>query len=137
MEPEGPGLGPLRAAGPVILGHAAAALAAFVLGTVQMLAPKGTGPHRALGRIWVALMAGVALSSFASFELRVIGPFSPIHLLSAITLVSLAAGLHAARVGDVERHRKAMLSLYVLALVLTGAFTLLPGRAMHAVLFGS
>ncbi len=29
-----------------------------------------------------------------------------------------------------------MRSLYIFALILTGAFTLLPGRAMHAVVFG-
>jgi uncharacterized membrane protein len=30
-----------------------------------------------------------------------------------------------------------MLSLYFLALIVTGLFTLLPGRVMHSVLFGS
>jgi uncharacterized membrane protein len=29
-----------------------------------------------------------------------------------------------------------MIALYVAALVVTGAFTLLPGRTMHTVLFG-
>jgi uncharacterized membrane protein len=33
-------------------------------------------------------------------------------------------------------HRNSMIQLYVLALLLTGAFTLVPGRTMHAVIFG-
>jgi uncharacterized membrane protein len=33
--------------------HALAAMAAFVLGVVQLAAPKGTLPHRTLGWIWV------------------------------------------------------------------------------------
>lgn len=132
----GPGLAPLLAEGPVVAGHAGAALAALALGTAQMLAPKGTRFHRVVGRLWVFLMAAVALSSFAIFELRLIGPFSPIHALSAFTLGSLAYAVRAARQGRIEAHRKAMTSLFYLALVLTGAFTLVPGRAMHAVLFG-
>ena len=40
------------------------ALAALGLGIIQMIRPKGTVLHRWLGRIWVAMMAFVALSSF-------------------------------------------------------------------------
>lgn len=44
-------LAPLFAAGPIVTVHAFAAMAAFVLGSVQLLAPKGTLPHRTLGYI--------------------------------------------------------------------------------------
>jgi uncharacterized membrane protein len=37
---------------------------------------------------------------------------------------------------DVNSHRRAMLGLFFGALVIAGVFTLLPGRIMHAVLFG-
>jgi len=47
-------LAPLLQAGSVIQLHAFAAMSAFVLGVVQLVAPKGTIPHRALGWIWVA-----------------------------------------------------------------------------------
>ncbi|MEM1313919.1 MAG: DUF2306 domain-containing protein [Pseudomonadota bacterium] len=120
----------------MVVGHAAAAVVALGLGAVQLFGPKGARAHRWLGRLRVALMAAVALSSFAIFSLRVIGPFSPIHVLSAVTLASLACGLRAAWRGDVEAHRKSMTSLFRLALVVTGAFAQIPGRAMHAVLFG-
>jgi uncharacterized membrane protein len=45
------------------------------------------------------------------------------------------AVLHAHR-HRVLDHRKAMISIYVGALLVAGAFTFLPGRIMHAVAFG-
>jgi hypothetical protein len=57
-------LAPLLDAAPAIPLHAFAAMAAFVLGVVQLAAPKGTLPHRTLGWIWVVLMMSVAISSF-------------------------------------------------------------------------
>ncbi len=88
-------LAPMLAANSGIQLHAFAAMAAFALGIVQLSAPKGTIPHRAIGWTWVALMLGV-----------------------------------------VRQHRIAMLSLFFGALVIAGAFTLVPGRIMHAVVFG-
>jgi uncharacterized membrane protein len=57
-------LAPLLNAAPAIPLHAFAAMTAFVLGVVQLAAPKGTLPHRTLGWIWVCLMLTVAVSSF-------------------------------------------------------------------------
>ncbi|MEJ0077003.1 MAG: DUF2306 domain-containing protein [Alphaproteobacteria bacterium] len=130
-------LAPLLNASPVIQVHAFAAMAVFALGLVQFAAPKGTLPHRTIGFIWVALMAMIALSSFWIHEIRLVGPFSPIHLLSIFTLVMLPlAVLHAHR-HRVMEHRKAMISIFLGALVIAGAFTFLPGRIMHAVAFGN
>ena len=106
--PAGPGLAPLLAEGPVVVAHASAALIALGLGAAQLYGPKGTRGHRRLGRLWAALMAAVALSSFAIFQLRLIGPFSPIHALSVYTLFCLAYAIRAARSGNIEGHRKAM-----------------------------
>jgi len=36
----------------------------------------------------------------------------------------------------VKQHRNAMISVFVGALLIAGAFTFLPGRIMHAVAFG-
>ena len=127
---------PLFTSGPIITGHALAALAAIALGALQLALPKGTFAHRGAGLAWIATMALVALSSFFINEFRTFGPFSPIHILSAFTLWALWSGVAAARRGDIAHHRQTMWSLYALALILTGAFTLLPGRRMHAVLFG-
>src|SRR5580693_5602232 len=82
-------LAPLLNASPTIQLHAFAAMAAFALGVVQLSAPKGTLPHRTIGWIWVTLMAVVSLSSFWIHQLRLWGPWSPIHLLSIFTLAML------------------------------------------------
>ena len=74
-------LAPLLEAPGTIPLHAFAAMAAFALGIVQFAAPKGTLPHRTLGWIWVLLMLRSRISSFWIHEIRLVGPFSPIHLL--------------------------------------------------------
>ena len=88
-------LAPLLNAAPAIPLHAFAAMAAFALGVVQLAAPKGTLPHRTLGWIWVLLMAFVAASAFWIHQIRLWGPWSPIHLLSIFTGVT-GGGLVAA-----------------------------------------
>jgi len=116
--------------------HTYCALLSILIGAVQFMRKKGGRSHRLLGRIWVGLMAIVALSSFAIFEIRLLGPFSPIHLLSLLTLGTLVVAIQAARAGNIQRHKQALASLYGFGLVLAGAFTLVPGRILHQVLFG-
>ena len=130
-------LDPLLSAQQPIPVHAIAALLAIVLGGFQLWGPKGTRNHRMLGYIWVGLMVIVGFSGFFIHGLRLVGPFSPIHLLSAITLVSLWHAIRAARRGDIRRHRKTMVPLFWMALVLTGFFTFWPGRVMHQVVTGA
>jgi uncharacterized membrane protein len=127
---------PLLDAAPAIPLHAFAAMSAFVLGLVQFAAPKGTLPHRTLGWIWVLLMASVAVSSFWIHQIKLIGPWSPIHLLSIFTLVMLPLAVWRAHRHRVADHRRIMIALFSGALVVAGLFTLLPGRIMHAVVFG-
>ena len=129
-------LAPLLRADPVIQLHAFAAMAAFVLGAVQLAAPKGTLRHRTMGWLWVLLLATIAVSSFWIHKIRLVGPFSPIHLLSIFTLVMLPLAVLAARRHRVTEHRRAMIAIFFGALVIAGAFTLVPGRIMHAVVFG-
>jgi uncharacterized membrane protein len=107
-----------------------------VLGVAQLARLKGTRTHRALGYIWVGLMLFVAFSSFFIHELRHWGGFSLIHVLSIFTLVMLPLGIYFARQHSVVGHRKTMLGLFFGALVIAGAFTLLPGRILGRVMFG-
>jgi uncharacterized membrane protein len=129
-------LAPLLNAAPGIPLHAFAAMAAFVLGVVQLAAPKGTLPHRTIGWIWVGLMAVVAISSFWIHQIRLVGPWSPIHLLSIFTLLMLPLGVWKAHWHEVRDHRRIMIFIFAGALVVAGLFTLVPGRIMHTVLFG-
>lgn len=129
-------LQPLLQASPVIQIHAAAALGALVLGALQFGLQRGGGRHRWMGRLWIGLMAAVALSSFGISGLRQAGPFSWIHLLSVFTLAALVRAVFYARRGNINAHRLTMTGLYLGALVITGLFTLMPGRIMGHVVLG-
>ena len=50
--------------------------------------------------------------------------------------MGVVGALYYARRGDIARHKRAMIGTYVGAILIAGAFTLVPGRIMHAVLFG-
>ena len=127
---------PLLQASPVIQIHAILAFLALLLGAVQLFRKKGDAVHRALGRIWVGLMAIVALSSFFVWTIRLVWLFSPIHLLSIFVLAMLWRGVKAARAHDVARHMKTMQYTYFFGLVITGLLTFIPGRTMYLVAFG-
>jgi uncharacterized membrane protein len=129
-------LAPLLEATPAIQVHAFAAMAAFALGLIQLAAPKGTLPHRTLGWVWVSLMLVVSVTAFFIHQIRLWGPWSPIHLLAIFTLTMLPIAVFAAHRHKVERHRWSMIGLFTGALVIAGLFTLVPGRIMHAVVFG-
>ncbi|GEL19115.1 DUF2306 domain-containing protein [Pseudonocardia asaccharolytica] len=116
--------------GPTMLvaAHTASALVCLLLGGYQLLRRiKGDRTHRIAGWMWVTGMLFVATSSFAIRDLSE-GRLSLLHVLSVVTLVSLVAGILAARRGDLRGHRSAMLGSW---LGLTGAFlgaVAVPGR---------
>jgi len=116
--------------------HAYGAFLAVILGGIQLTRPKGTDSHKYIGYIWIFLMLWVSISSFWIQSIRIIGPFSPIHFLSIFTIWSVYEAIRSAQTGNIRRHKTMMKLLYVLALIVTGVFTLLPGRTMNAVLFG-
>jgi len=128
---------PFLKAGLVVQIHMIAAIVSLVIGGVVFFNPKGTSKHKVLGKTWVILMVIIALTSFFISELKTWGPFSPIHLLSVLTLFTLAVSIKAIRRGDVKRHKSAMLGLYWGGLVLAGLFTLMPGRIINRMLFGN
>jgi uncharacterized membrane protein len=129
-------LAPLTHAPLPIQFHAYAAMAALVLGIVQLAGVKGTTRHRALGFVWAGLMLIVAVSSFWIHEIKLWGPWSPIHLLSIFTLVMLPVGVWYAHRQAVQRHRWTMIGIFSGALVVAGLFTFVPGRIMYKVVFG-
>jgi uncharacterized membrane protein len=129
-------LSPLLTAPTPIPSHGLAALATIVIGAAQFVLPKGTRLHRWIGWTFVLLMGFVAVSGLFIYSLQWIGPFSPIHVLSLYMIWALYAGVAAARARKVPDHRQTMILIYALGVVVTGFFTLLPGRIMYAVVFG-
>lgn len=116
--------------------HVLAAVVAMLVGAVIFLLPKGTGFHKALGWTWVSSMIIVAATSVAMIvDLR--SGINALHVFTAITVISLWAGLTAIRRGDVKAHAGSMIGLYIGGLIIAGAFAFIPGRTMWAVFFGS
>jgi uncharacterized membrane protein len=130
-------LEPILSAPIAIQLHAGAAIVAMLLGAIVLFRPKGTPVHKLMGRLWALLMLVVATSAIFINEIRLVGPFSPIHLFVLLTYGGVAQGIWFIRHGRVAEHQATMKSVYLGALLLTGAFTLLPGRRMHDVLFGA
>src|SRR5260370_7346708 len=105
-------LTPLFNAAPEVQLHAFAAMTAFVLGVVQLGAPKGTLPHRTLGWVWVVLLLVISASSFLIHGIRMWGPWSPIHILSVLTPIMLIFGVLGPRTHPLPTHKIPMLSIF-------------------------
>jgi uncharacterized membrane protein len=127
-------LAPLLASPATVIAHTILATAALVLGAAVLFLRKGTPLHRRLGTVWAGSMMIVAAISLGISSVNP-GHFSFIHLLSAITLVNIPYAIWMRRRGAVRAHAIAMTSNYA-GLLAAGAFTLVPGRIMHAVVFG-
>ncbi|WP_300377549.1 DUF2306 domain-containing protein [Henriciella sp.] len=125
---------PLIESGIAIQIHVAAALATLAIGIYLLCAPKGFRLHRTFGWAWVICMAITAGSSF--FIMTLFQSFwSPIHALSAWTLLGLPMGVAAVRRRDIKRHRGEMTNMFVGGMIVAGLFALLPGRLMWHIFF--
>jgi uncharacterized membrane protein len=129
----------LLAQRPLVFVHLVCAVAALALGALLLLRRKGTPSHRALGWVWVLLMAGAVVSSVFIRDRGMINVagFSPIHLLTVLVAVQLPRAVLAIRRGRVEAHRQAMRGIYIGGCVVAGLFTLLPGRFLGRQLWGA
>ena len=124
---------PSVALSPWMIVHLSAILPALPLGAVMLLRRKGDRLHRLLGRIWAALMMVAAAASFGLHG--VMGHLSPIHILSAITLVGIPRAIWDARHGRIARHLRTMTIVYA-SLVVAGYLTLVPTRLIGHFMFG-
>jgi uncharacterized membrane protein len=124
-----------QASTPIVL-HLLVAVAALALGTYQLIAAKGTSLHRLLGRLWVAMMFVIALSSFWIREVwpsSIFWGYSPIHLLSIFVIVQVSRGIYFARSGQIVKHKRVMTYTYIGGLIVAGLFTFAPGRLLYQV----
>ena len=126
----------------IIYINATLALLAVPLGLYIFLTKKGTNQHRMLGRIWVIFLIIVSLTAIFIQTINP-GQYSWIHLLIPFTLVSLIYSIwniKKYKKTKIERykysHMYSMIGVYVGALLIAGAFTLMPGRFFHHILFG-
>lgn len=130
---------PYVAAPAHIQAHILATLVVLLLTPLQFFGlPKGSPQHRAVGYLWLAAMVVVAATSFfirSKLPFSFMG-FSPIHLLSVLSLVSVVGAVAYARTHQVAAHRKILISL-TLGFLIAGVFTLAPSRIMGRILFGA
>jgi uncharacterized membrane protein len=70
------------------------------------------------------------------FNLPNIWGYTPIHLLIPLTLFSLYKAFRFLAAGHITGHRQTMQWLYFSACIVTGAFTLVPGRYLGNLVWG-
>ncbi len=127
-------LAPLWRASPLIQVHVLTVFYALLVGPIQFLLPKGTALHRFLGWSWALAMFTTAVTSLFIREINH-GAFSPIHIFSVWTLVSLPLAIWFARSGRIGSHRSTMIGLYI-GLVIAGLLAIAPGRLIWDMFFG-
>ncbi|PJE77905.1 hypothetical protein CI610_03164 [invertebrate metagenome] len=123
----------------VVYIHLGAVVPAFMIGTYLLLTRKGTPKHKILGKVFMLLMLLTAISSL--FLPAHVGPallnhFGFIHLLSIVTTYTVPVAYMAAKKGDIQRHKIAMISLYIGGILLAGSFAFMPGRLLNTWLLG-
>ena len=117
---------------PVLVIHLATVIPAVPLGAYVLWSRKGDAMHKRLGRLWAAMMLITAIDSF--WVRGMTGAIGPIHIFSAITLVSIPLAIYHIRTGNVEAHRRAMTYTYI-GLLVAGLFAMVPGRLLGSLLF--
>lgn len=130
-------LGPsLTTQPPAVVVHLVLAGAAVLIGPFALLSRKGSYGHRFLGRAWVALMLGAALSSLfiRDFKLPNLLGYTAIHTLTLLVFIGIGLGIWHISRRNIAMHQRAMRFTYRAALV-AGAFALLPQRYLGGLLW--
>jgi uncharacterized membrane protein len=133
-------LAPLLHAPLAVQIHAATVIPAFFIGTWQIFfSRKGAPFHRAFGYLYLGLMTVASIAALFIHALMPNGPFfgfSPIHIFVVVTLFGVVGALRGAWTHNIPMHRNSMLGVYIGGLLIAGSLAFLPGRIMHAVVFG-
>ena len=119
----------------VVWGHILTILVALVLTPLMLLRRRGDRLHRRLGWVWASAMA---LTALLTFGIRGIndGGFSPIHILSAFTMMMVPLIIVSARRHQHARHRATVRGMVAGALLIAGFFTFPLNRLIGHWLFG-
>lgn len=120
---------------PTVWAHLLTIIAALVLTPVLLLQKRGTALHRQLGWASAAAMFSTAVISMFVHESGP-GRFSPIHLLSVLTIMGVPLTIMAAHRHKVAAHRVGIRFAVAGALLVAGCFTFPFGRLMGRWLFG-
>jgi len=94
--------------------HAITALIAIFSGAIVIWNKKGSTFHKLLGRLWFVTMVIVVISSAFISEIKLWGPFSPIHIFTVLGAWALVQGIYYIRKGNIAAHGATMKNLYFL-----------------------
>jgi uncharacterized membrane protein len=138
-----PNVAPLLAAPWPVIVHFFTVVPAFFLGAwLLAVSRKGAPAHRALGKVYLGLMAitaftAIFIDAFSTLSVPV-GPLriGLIHLFIPLTFWSVYRTRKALSAGDIEAHRASMRGLYLGGLIIAGLLTFAPGRIMYRMFFG-
>lgn len=134
-------LAPLFAAPLAVQLHVFTVVPAFFLGTwLIFFSRKGAKRHRAIGYVYLGLMTITAIAALFIHQIPAIDivyGFGPIHLFSFVTLFGVMGALRGAWSHNIKMHRGSMLGVYIGGILIAGTFAFLPGRIMHALVFGA
>ena len=124
---------------PLIFFHLVTAIGTLLLGIVILSRRKGTWSHRRLGWVWVVLMGSTALTSAFIRDDRLpnLAGYTPIHGFTLFVAVMLPLAVWHIRHGNVRGHRKAMQGIFIGGCLVAGLFTVLPGRFLGSLLWGT
>ncbi|HBO16160.1 MAG TPA: hypothetical protein DD440_07460 [Porticoccaceae bacterium] len=132
----------------IIYVHGFFALAAIPVGLYIFFKKKGTKQHRFIGRVWVSFLFIVSFTALFITSPMTDSVFNPrfyswIHLLIPFTagnLIYSVLSIRKFKKTKLEKHKNAhirsMVGVYFGALLVAGAFTLMPGRMFHEIIFG-
>lgn len=120
---------------PTVWAHLLTIVVALALTPPLLLQKRGTRRHRRLGWAWSIAMFSTALISFFIHESGP-GPFSPIHLLSGLTVIGVPLTVWAARHHRHAQHRFGVRFTVTGALLIAGFFTFRFGRMLGRWLLG-
>lgn len=118
--------------------HLGTVVPAFFIGTTLLFLKKGTRLHRFLGRLYMPLMLATGITTLlmpAAVGPRFLGHFGFIHVFSLLVLYSVPMAYVCARRGDVARHKKEMVGLYIGGILIAGSLAFMPGRLLNELVF--
>lgn len=121
---------------PLVWAHLLTIILALALTPFLLLQKRGSRRHRQLGWAWALAMFATAVISLGIRESGPSGGWSPIHVLSGITIVGVPLAVWRARQHNVPGHRLGIRITVTGALVIAGFFTFPFGRMLGRWLFG-
>jgi uncharacterized membrane protein len=123
---------PLIGAAPMVLTHLILAITAMTGGVFILSMRKGTAQHKQAGRLWAVIMILVAVSGLAIEPTR----FTPAHAAALLVFWMVPYAIVKVRRGDLRGHKQTVAQL-IIAMIIVGGLTMLPGHLLHPVFFAA